>query len=390
MKIRRFDVQWAAGRGSALTSAEINSDLTIFTGRNGSGKTTVLKLLWYVISGNVEHAVREVPFTALSLETDLYKIQLRMRTGAIDELTFEKEGETTVYSPFDDDGDYVDLESVANELVKDEGASVFFPTFRRIEGGFSLSSMKQRSPFPSAGLFGASAPRPQLRGQGALEDAMIELSRRLTVSNHTFVSAISTVDIVSLLMRQYTDMSDLSNNLQHQVSQRVISTIKNHRAEDRDEQAESANRVLEQIMLMIEELDTKRDQILSPLNAVRSLVEKLFQHKGITLNTRLSFGDAANAVSSDALSAGEKQMLSFICYNAFYKNSVIFIDEPELSLHVDWQRQLFPILEGQGTSNQFIIATHSPFIYSKYSDKEVSISPDRGDSEEVITFHPEK
>lgn len=116
-----------------------------------------------------------------------------------------------------------------------------------------------------------------------------------------------------------------------------------------------------------------------PLNAVRDLVEGLFQHSGISFGTRLSFGDAAEAVTSDALSAGEKQMLSFICYNAFHKDSIIFIDEPELSLHVDWQRKLYPILESQGSRNQFIFATHSPFIYAKYPDKEVGVGSDKGD-----------
>jgi predicted ATPase len=74
-------------------------------------------------------------------------------------------------------------------------------------------------------------------------------------------------------------------------------------------------------------------------------------------------------------------MLSFIAYNAFYRDAVFFIDEPELSLHVDWQRQLFSILLSQQTSNQFVIATHSPFIYSKYPDKELLIDPSRGDEE---------
>ena len=60
--------------------------------------------------------------------------------------------------------------------------------------------------------------------------------------------------------------------------------------------------------------------------------------------------------------------------------SVIFIDEPELSLHVDWQRLLFPKLLSQSTNNQFIVATHSPFIYSKYPDKELLLDADRGDS----------
>ena len=55
-----------------------------------------------------------------------------------------------------------------------------------------------------------------------------------------------------------------------------------------------------------------------------------------------------------------------------------------LSLHVDWQRQLFSILQNQRTSNQFIVATHSPFIYSKYPDKEILLSTDRGDDARAV------
>ena len=121
---------------------------------------------------------------------------------------------------------------------------------------------------------------------------------------------------------------------------------------------------------------------MRPIDAVRELVQLLFRHDGIAISSRLSFGDAAGAINSDALSAGEKQMLSFICYNAFNKDGVVFIDEPELSLHVDWQRQLFPILLGQKSSNQFVVATHSPFIYTKYPDKEVLVDLDRGDQAE--------
>ena len=72
-------------------------------------------------------------------------------------------------------------------------------------------------------------------------------------------------------------------------------------------------------------------------------------------------------------------MLSFLAYNAFYQDTIFIIDEPELSLHVDWQRILFPTLLKQNSSNQFIVATHSPFIYAKYPDKELTWVDDRGD-----------
>jgi len=56
---------------------------------------------------------------------------------------------------------------------------------------------------------------------------------------------------------------------------------------------------------------------------------------------------------------------------------IILIDEPELSLHVDWQRILFDVLMEQGTDNQFLIATHSPFIYSQFPDKELILDEGR-------------
>jgi predicted ATP-dependent endonuclease of OLD family len=71
-------------------------------------------------------------------------------------------------------------------------------------------------------------------------------------------------------------------------------------------------------------------------------------------------------------------MLSFLCYNAFYDKGIIFIDEPELSLHVDWQRILFETLMEQGSKNQLIVATHSPFIYSQFPDKELILDDDKG------------
>ena len=181
-------------------------------------------------------------------------------------------------------------------------------------------------------------------------------------------------------MRQYTEMSERSNSLQQVTSQGIIEQIKTFKYDKEVVGAtDNPEKILDNIKATIEHLDVERAAILAPLNAVKTLAEQLFQHAGIQMGSRLSFGDAAKAVSSENLSAGEKQMLSFICYNAFSRNSVIFIDEPELSLHVDWQRQLFSILDSQGTSNQFIIATHSPFIYGKFPEKEILINEDRGD-----------
>lgn len=346
-----------------------NDDLSIITGRNGSGKTTIIKLAWFIISGNILLALKEVDFRICTIETSEYKCSV-IRTGSITcriELTINEDTEV-----FEDDQDDEDMnpftqaaEDKANPIIISHGKSIFFPTFRRIEGGFSMKS----------GI--TSRSRPVTRGESEIDDTLSSLSRKLSNQDHIFVSAISTQDIVSLLLKRYASFSEEINAYQANVTRTVIDRIKAYERTTNNKQ--NADSLLSETRLEIEKIETFREITMQPLDAVRSLVEKLFQHSGISFGRRLSFGDAAEAVNSDALSAGEKQMLSFICYNAFFKDAVIFIDEPELSLHVDWQRQLYPILDSQNSGNQFIFSTHSPFIYGKYPDKEVALSVDRGE-----------
>ena len=118
--------------------------------------------------------------------------------------------------------------------------------------------------------------------------------------------------------------------------------------------------------------------MLRPFSVLSERIGDILEYKGIRLNEEITLGDENGAIEADKLSAGEKQMLSFLCYNAFSENAAIFIDEPELSLHVDWQRLLLPTLLEQETGNQFFVATHSPFIYAKYPDKEILLGDDRG------------
>ncbi len=352
-------------------SYNFNRDLNIFTGRNGSGKTTIMKLIWFIISGNINYALREVEFKYCILKTSLYTCKISKINQNRSKITVEHDGGV---ENFEDDIDIIEDLDVdpfsdyawekANPFFVDIGASIFFPTFRRIEGGFSLATRP-------------SNVRSNVRPKSDIDDALSSLSKKMTNADHLFVSAISTQDINELLLRRYASFSEEINLFQQDVSRNVIDKIRHY--EQSQNSRESADDLLSETRKEIEKIDEFWSKTLKPLDLVRNLVEKLFQHSGISFGRRLNFGDAAAAVNSDLLSAGEKQMLSFICYNAFYKNSIIFIDEPELSLHVDWQRQLSNILQSQNSSNQFIFATHSPFIYGKYPDKELSISVDRGE-----------
>ncbi len=49
-------------------------------------------------------------------------------------------------------------------------------------------------------------------------------------------------------------------------------------------------------------------------------------------------------------------------------------DEPELSLHVDWQEKLLGALTQLAGRCQFIVATHSPDFASGFGDKVIDLA----------------
>lgn len=84
------------------------------------------------------------------------------------------------------------------------------------------------------------------------------------------------------------------------------------------------------------------------------------------------FKRGENEISLDNLSSGEKQIIyrgSFILrdLNAL-KEAVILIDEPEISMHPEWQKKILDFYKKIFTnsdgsqSSQIIVVTHSPFI----------------------------
>jgi predicted ATP-binding protein involved in virulence len=55
---------------------EFNDDLNIFTGKNGAGKTTVLRLIWYIISGNLDKIIPAIYFDELEIETNRFLLNV--------------------------------------------------------------------------------------------------------------------------------------------------------------------------------------------------------------------------------------------------------------------------------------------------------------------------
>lgn len=98
-------------------------------------------------------------------------------------------------------------------------------------------------------------------------------------------------------------------------------------------------------------------------------IDKLFVETGKKVDRSsndLSFVDLNSdmQLSVNILSSGEKQLLIIMMTVLIQdcKPSILLLDEPEISLHLDWQDKLIGIVRTLNPNAQLIIATHSPWI----------------------------
>lgn len=70
-------------------------------------------------------------------------------------------------------------------------------------------------------------------------------------------------------------------------------------------------------------------------------------------------------IDFDDLSSGEKQIVSIFSkvYLDVMTSCILIIDEPEISLSIEWQKEFLIDIYNSGKVGLLIAATHSPFIF---------------------------
>jgi len=118
----------------------------------------------------------------------------------------------------------------------------------------------------------------------------------------------------------------------------------------------------------IKKAQVKKDRVLSPFRVFESQMnEFLSKTKQFKLGPSGSFEIYIDGrmLPFPELSSGEKHILAIlarVCLSAFDKNTLFIADEPELSLHLEWQRKIIPAINQISPEMQVIVATHSPAV----------------------------
>lgn len=193
------------------------------------------------------------------------------------------------------------------------------------------------------------------------------------------------------LMTAYRGLGILDNQIEEDIEKHVqaiekaANSINNH-VEDNSNPV-FANDVTPLTLLrrtrrineLSSELESSKKEIFQPLDSYIKLLNEFHDTKDFTLQDSKTGGifiekdDTEIPISQ--LSSGEKQLIILLTETLLQKGKqTLFIaDEPELSLHIEWQRKVISSIRKLNPNSQIIVATHSPEIVGRFKDSVINM-----------------
>lgn len=378
-RILSFRVEGLAGRDSTY-EAKLNPDVNVFYGLNGSGKTTLLKILHSalstdtaILSGlpfrnaevsvylNRHDAVYKRRFDVEEMRKKMKKkVAPRPRMGPFARAAFRsREGAAWTSEPAEPRGRLTSYKIGYLPITR------LYRTVKESPWGVSEMSDKELdSRFAEA-------------VQRLWQEYYAEISNRISQAQAQGIANI----LHTVLSGEEPSRNDDTIGDTNKAYERVLAFLSRERDFENvlgplDEFAEKyqATSQIRRIVSQIDRIEGRIEEVTAPRSRLKELLESMYSgHKRIVftekeITVESSSGDK---IALPSLSSGEKQLF-FICLEALRSgNSSLIIDEPELSMHVDWQKKLVYSMCQLNGRMQLIMATHSPEVMAELPDEKV-------------------
>ena len=134
-----------------------------------------------------------------------------------------------------------------------------------------------------------------------------------------------------------------------------------------DYQVNVGNRIIAALQSGEPDAAEKAQALSEPKKKFQDIVDDLFADTGKTIvrsANEIQLNQMGEVLQPYQLSSGEKQMLVILLTVLIedQKPYVLFMDEPEVSLHVDWQQRLIDLILDLNPNVQIILSTHAPAV----------------------------
>ncbi len=375
-----------AGRKKSL-KYDLSPGINIFWGLNGSGKTSLLKILHSAMRDDAANLLR-VPFRGaeITIESGANRIIRRIELGSVrDRETEARTGQAELWSSRIDSDQWLEhsaeLVTSAERLawVTESSrptrpaalAHRYLPISRMLETrhrpGYprrEISDLLDEASYDQ--LF---AEQIQTLWREYNNTALLRIRRVQESGIAKILSAVIGVQ-ASLDSSTSLDLSaDVAFDLVADFFQARNMPLSLGSREEFNENY-ARNSLLQEIVGEIAEIQKKVEDAQEPQHRIEELVSTLFGggKKLAFAGNRVSVRSSSQPIPLASLSSGEKQLIRILLECVAARTSCIIVDEPELSMHVDWQHRLVECMRTVNPHAQIILATHSPEVMAKLPD----------------------
>lgn len=430
--------------GYKTVDLNFNEKIKILIGENGSGKTTVLNALYYVLSQKYSK-LNQIIFEEIEIQFKnrkkfkISKIELDQYIDAqenkrkyfplhileqalydvkntLDEMVkSQKKHDVDKYLI-----DYIQkmkfpkvaplqimsrelfnyyLEQISfskfnelNKFLSDQNMSIlYFPTYRRVEEDLKnlgkLQAITKSEKDYYRERYRDEKEELDINDETLIHFGMEDVENRIKKIqeeiNRLSVSGFSrlTGEMLSQILKGFPEVD------KKKLEKLDENTVKIILERVRDNLSKADRNTILNLICDKEELRQKKDLVylISKLiniyeeqkhldDAVKKFVEvcnkylkgKAFIYDESTVNIQIYRKNSKDhIVALNKLSSGEKQIISLFSkiYLENYSKMIVLFDEPELSLSLEWQKQLLPDIVSSNKCEFLLSVTHSPFIF---------------------------
>ena len=388
--IVEFSISELAGRQDDI-EIKLNRDVNVFFGPNGSGKTSLLKILHSAMSNDAD-LLKNVPFKSAAVKiysVDYHKVFTRSITQTI---------------PSREEPEEIDINAVISGIATIQEVTSS-PTSGSKRNNWITKPTPPRESrgtwrhryLPTSRLYlGATrglSSKMHINWQvGLVSEEQLDLyfARSLRDLWTSYYSDIlrevrqaQEDGLASILKAVLSPKRSrkLSEELESEIAfKRVATFLRRQGSQDvlgsyaKFQKLYLDNPQFRSVISDINEVEKRIESAMAPIDKLRALISDLFSS-----SKSITFGDRSidiethdrTSIGLQALSSGEKQVLRIFIEALLARESSIIIDEPEISMHVDWQRQLVSAIKQLAPATQLIFATHSPEIIADIDNDKI-------------------
>lgn len=414
---------------------KFNDDLTFLYGDNGCGKTTILNIITYIITGQIFELFK-FKFNSIILEYYDDKICNKIKIFKNDEyirIIFGNSEDKLIYQPFDFSSKraegyenkaryYFSEHQILSDIRKTFNY-MYLPLSRN--GNYTNNDVldhKERIQVSHRYNYTNNIDSTLYDVEMLIKNSYNKVNFILNKINETFSDDIlkSFLDVENIsnfdqvfnyineldgnkindIQKQYTDVLITLKKWDNETESKISSFFDSlkHDVVTLKKDGPDATILIEtlfkiselikitRIIEQAESLEKAKDRYKQPLDMFIKIING-FIYSGVS-RKEVDIDDDGNLyiksphhkkLNIQQLSSGEKQIVTFFAYLIFglekSNQSIFIVDEPELSLHLNWQRMFIDSILSVNQNVQLIFATHAPEIIGKHRDKSVKLIP---------------